>query len=173
MKKVVAAVVNLSTFNMQNHFQILGLEPSFAVDANALHRAYLQAQQASHPDRQTGKSDVQRQKAALASAAANDAYRVLKEDYLRAVHLLELQGVKVQGDDANVKPEPMLLMEVMEWNEEVEEASAPAELLAKLQTMRQSLIEQLQNELSPQTVIRLGYLEKTIANLTRKVKKAA
>ncbi|MDG1286420.1 MAG: Fe-S protein assembly co-chaperone HscB [Rickettsiales bacterium] len=172
MKKVAAAAVNLSTFRMHNHFQTLGFEPSFVQDAEALQRAYVRAQQVAHPDRQMGKSDAERQKAALASAAANDAYRVLKDDYLRAVHILELQGIRVQGDNATMKPDHALLMEVMEWNEEVEESagSQAAMLVGKFHTVREELVAQLHIEVSPQAVIRFGYLEKTIAILTRKIK---
>ena len=157
---------------MQNHFQTLELEPSFSVSEVELQRLYLQAQQQYHPDRQIGKSDIERQKAALNSAAANDAYRVLKDNYLRACHLLELQGLKVSGDNATVKPEQSLLMEVMQWNEDVEDSKGAeaAMLLGKLQAEHEYLIIALAGDIKPQSVIRLGYLEKTISNLTRKVK---
>jgi molecular chaperone HscB len=157
---------------MMNHFLTLGIESSFEIDSDLMHQAYLKAQQNSHPDRQIGKTDAERQQAALDSAAANDAYRVLKDDYLRAVHLLELEDIKVQGDDANVKPDNFLLMEVMEWNEQVENASGEAVplLMQKLQSEKDNLIQGLMQELNPQTVIRLGYLEKTLTNLQRKAK---
>ncbi len=157
---------------MQNHFKTLGVDETFTIDTDALHRAYLQAQQASHPDRQAGKTDAEKQMAALESATANDAYRILKDDYLRAVHLLEVKGIRVQGDHATVQPDNMLLMEVMEWNEAVEEVRGvqASELLGELQAKREKLLSLLTQLVDEQTVIRLGYLEKSITNLTKKVK---
>lgn len=158
---------------------MLNLEPAFVLDETAVHAAYVKLQQEAHPDRQTGKSDAERQKAALLSAAANDAYRVLKDEYLRACHLLELQGMKVHGDKAEIKPAPDLLMEVMEWNEQVEEAAGTqaATLLGKLETEQERLVEALTEsfaaehyEQAAQQTLRLNYLEKIIRILTRKVK---
>lgn len=155
---------------MRNHFEILGLEAHYAINLDALQRAYLLAQQRSHPDRQAGKSAEEKQKAALTSAAANDAYRVLKDDYLRAVHLLELQNIYVQGDQANVKAEAALLMEVMEWNEAAEtgDAEEKQRLKGQLQADYADIIEALKQELEPQQVIRLGYMQKTLNLLSRK-----
>ena len=160
---------------MQNHFEIFGLTASYEIDKTQLQSAYVKLQQHSHPDRQVGKTDIERQQAALASAAANDALRVLNDDYLRAVHLLALQGILVQGDNANTKPDGMLLMQVMEWNEELEEArgTQASALLGALQGERAEIISTLAVELSPQSVIRLGYLEKTIKLAEQKVKRLA
>lgn len=157
---------------MVDYFQTLGIEPSFALDMDRLQRAYVQLQQQYHPDRQTGKSAEDRQKAALASAEANEAFRVLKEDYPRACHLLELQDIRVQGDDANIKADNSLLMEVMEWNEQLEAADTATarNLQAQWQEERKALLESLKQKLEPQAVIRLGYLEKTLSNLNRKLR---
>lgn len=160
---------------MTNYFEILDLEIEFAVDESKLQAAYVKAQQQYHPDRQVGKSDTDRKKAALASAAANDAHRILNNDYSRACHLLELQGIKVHGDDANTKPDASLLAEVMQWNEDAEEVkgSDAAVLLGKLQIEHEDLLASLTSELTAQNVLRLGYLEKTLASLGHKVKAMA
>ena len=164
---------------MQNHFEILGFAPSYSLDNVALRAAYVKAQQLAHPDRQIGKTDAERQKAALQSAAANDALRVLEDDYLRAVHLLEIKDIFINGDHATTKPSGMLLMEVMEWGEEAEE-NASQSMLAEFQIKRNELIEKLEEEFgapyyekAAQNAIRLRYIDKTLELIAQNMKAIA
>lgn len=179
-KKAVAVAANLSTFKvMQNHFETLGFAPSYMIDNAELRSAYLRAQSVSHPDRQIGKSDAERQKAALDSAAANDALRVLEDDYLRAVHLLEIKDITINGDKATTKPNGMLLMEVMEWGEEAED-NATSSMLEDFKVKRSEVIALLGEqfgapyyEKAAQNAIRLRYIDKTIELIEHHVKAIA
>lgn len=169
----------LSRIAMSNHFTSLGLTPHFELDESELQAAYLRAQQESHPDRQVGKNDSDKQQAALRSAAANDAWGILKEPYLRAVHLLELQDIRIHGDNTNTKPEPTLLAEVMEWNEFADEvvASEAAMALGEYNAEHKQLMQQLSECFSAanysdaaQITLKIGYLEKMLKTLENKVK---
>jgi len=164
---------------MQNHFEILGFAPSYLLDSAELRAAYVKLQQAAHPDRQIGKSDVERQKAALESAAANYALRVLEDDYLRAVHLLELKDIFINGDHATTKPDGALLMEVMEWGEEAEE-NASDSMLNEFQQKRMQIIATLTEqfgapyyEKAAQSAIRLRYIDKTVELIQHHLKAKA
>ena len=113
---------------MQNYFQLLKLPQAYELDAVSLQRAYLAAQQQHHPDRQQGKDAAAKMLAVQASMDANQAFTTLKNPLLRAMHLLALLGIRVNGEQDTLAPEPALLMEVMEWREDLEEAKGHAEL---------------------------------------------
>lgn len=113
---------------MQNYFELLDIPVSFSIDEQELHRAYVARQREFHPDRQTGKGDVEKQKAILASMEINTAYQTLKNPVTRAQHLLALKDVRVGNDSKgdSYQPEPALLMQVMEQREALEQATDEA-----------------------------------------------
>lgn len=164
---------------MQNHFEILGFAPGYRLDSAVLRAAYVKLQQAAHPDRQIGKSDAERQQAALQSAAANDALHVLEDDYLRAVHLLELKDIFINGDQATTKPDGKLLMQVMEWGEEAEANASPAMLEAFSKKRKEAIsalcqqFETAEYEKAAQGAIRLRYIDKTIELIQQNMKALA
>ena len=155
---------------MQNYFQLLNLPQAYELDAASLQRAYLAAQQKNHPDRQQGKDAAAKMLAVQASMDANQAFSVLKNPLLRAMHLLELQGIRVNGEQDTLPPEPALLMEVMEWREGLEEAKTQESLerlFAQAATQREATLAEISAAFSsgqlPKAAagcIRLRYLEK-------------
>lgn len=158
---------------MQNYFELLGLEPSYQLDQAALQKAYVAAQQASHPDRLIGKSEQERGKAILLSMDANDAYEALKSPLLRAQHLLELKGIIVNADGADThKPNQALLMEMLELREGMAEASSEADAAKQVQDIKAAmkqievalteLFAQNDDEATAQQVIRLRYFGKAL-----------
>ena len=161
---------------MKNHFHILGLAESFALDIPALEQCYFRKQQEFHPDRQAGKGAAEKQRAILMSMEINQAYQTLKNPLLRAQHLLELQGIKVNTDGQDsIKPTPELLMEMMTLREEVAECQNLAgweklqqhgqrEWDALLALLQQSFESADYPNASLQT-IRLRYLEKFLEEL--------
>jgi molecular chaperone HscB len=108
---------------MDNYFIVLGLKPEFTVNLNALEERYFEIQRNVHPDRQIGKSEAERVAAIEHSMRANDAYETLKNPLTRAQHLLEIQGIFVNTEDDTQKPEPALLMEMMELREQLADAA--------------------------------------------------
>ncbi len=65
----------------------------------------------------------------------NDAYRVLKSDAKRAEYLLKLQGLDVADERSqSVKPDPALLAEMMELNEQLNDANT-GPLIAKVDAL--------------------------------------
>ena len=72
----------------------------------------------------------------------------MKSPLLRAQHLLDLQGIKINTDDGdNVKPAPELLMEMMELREQLAEADSEAmaaEAAQDLKTAMARVTQQMQ-----------------------------
>lgn len=102
---------------MIDSFATLGLSRTFDVSALAVENAYFEAQRRWHPDRFVALPQEERMAAAQASAAANDAYRILLDPFARAQHLLALNGVHVATDRDTVAPSQALLQEMLERRE--------------------------------------------------------
>jgi molecular chaperone HscB len=105
---------------VQDPFEILGVAPRFDLDEADLHKRFIQASAATHPDRFT--DPLEQADAAERSAVINDAYRTLKDPESRANALLVLLGGAAKTDDKTLPPD--LLVEMMEVRERMEEAIA-------------------------------------------------
>lgn len=158
---------------MRNYFELLGLKPSFALDASALQRAYVAAQQRFHPDRQAGASEAARAEAIQASMDANEAYETLKNPLGRAEHLLALEGVVVNTDERDThKPSQALLMDMLELRENLSQAAGEADAARQVQDLREAMrrceaslgeaFTQQAHEVAAQQAIRLRYLGKAL-----------
>jgi molecular chaperone HscB len=119
---------------MQNHFDLFGLAPAYALETDALERSYREIQSRVHPDRFAHAGDAERRASLQWTTRVNEAYRILKDPVQRARHLLELHGVDVAFETNTAMP-PDFLMQQMELRESLEEAKSPA----ALDEMRQSL----------------------------------
>ena len=107
----------------RNHFELLGLPVTFAVDANALDSAYRELQSRVHPDRYASASEAERRVAMQWATKANEAYRTLRNPVDRARYLLSLKGYDTE-EESNTSMPPDFLMQQMEWRESVEEGRA-------------------------------------------------
>jgi molecular chaperone HscB len=128
---------------MQNHFELFGLAPAFAVEADALERSYREIQSRVHPDRFAHAGDAERRASLQWTTRVNEAYRTLKDPVQRAKHLLELNGVDVAFETNTAMPSDFL-MQQMELREALEDAkdSAALDSLRKDLLHEKSLMEQ-------------------------------
>ncbi|GLV36783.1 Heat shock protein cognate 20 [Carabus blaptoides fortunei] len=92
-----------------------------------------------HPDKYSNKSDEEKQISEEYSSIVNKAYNILQSPINRGLHLLSLKGETINESDKNDDKE--FLLEIMELNEEVEEANTPEELLNLNKKNRQVLVE--------------------------------
>jgi molecular chaperone HscB len=106
----------------RNHFELFGLEPRFALDLDALNRAYRQVQSEVHPDRYAHLPAAEQRAAMQWATHVNGAFQTLKSPQARAKYLLELRGEPVDEEGRADLP-PEFLMEQMEWRERVETAA--------------------------------------------------
>ena len=112
---------------MQNHFDLFGLQPAFAVDEERLERAYREIQSRVHPDRFAHAGDAERRASLQWTTRVNEAYRALKNPVQRASHILELQGVDVAFETNTAMP-PDFLMQQMALREALEDAAGAKNL---------------------------------------------
>ena len=112
---------------MQNHFDLFGLQPAFAVDEKRLERAYREIQSRVHPDRYAHAGDAERRASLQWTTRVNEAYRTLKNPVQRASHLLELHGVDVAFETNTAMPADFLT-EQLELREALEDATGSKNL---------------------------------------------
>jgi molecular chaperone HscB len=100
-------------------FELFGLAPAWEVDRKALRRALLQLQRLTHPDHAGATDQAER-----ANAALNHAHEVLSDAFLRADDLIRRLGGPEESAERQMPQE--FLMEVLEWNEALDDAAEAA-----------------------------------------------
>ncbi len=124
---------------MKSHFELFGLAPAYALDAEALERAYRDVQSSVHPDRFAQAGDAERRASMQWSTRANEAYRMLKDPVERACYLLELHGVDAGFETDTAMPAEFLARQI-ELREALEEARDRKDATA-LERMKSELTE--------------------------------
>jgi molecular chaperone HscB len=130
---------------MSSHFELFGLAPAFAVDAQALERAYLEIQARVHPDRFAHAGDAERRAALQWTTRVNEAYRTLRSPVQRARYLLELNGVDA-GFETNTQMPGDFLLRQLELRETLAGANRPEaldELLAEVRREQRLLTQSI------------------------------
>jgi molecular chaperone HscB len=112
---------------MQNHFDLFHLPQRFAIDTEALDKAYREVQNKVHPDKFSNASDSEKRVAMQWATRANEAYQTLKNPFKRAAYLCELNGVDLQTESNTAMPREFL-MQQMEWREALEDAKAAKDI---------------------------------------------
>ncbi len=105
-------------------FAVFGLPRSLDVDERDLERRYLRLSRECHPDRHREQEVGDCLAVLQRSAEINDAWRVLRDPWLRAKALLERLQPGVL--DQNKKLDPMFLADALELAEEAAFASGDA-----------------------------------------------
>ncbi len=101
-------------------FAVLGVARSFDLEVAALEDRFRAVSRKLHPDRFANKAPVERRHALEQTTRLNDAYRTLKDPAKRGEHLLELRGLKLGADSAQMDPD--FLEQMMEDREKLMEA---------------------------------------------------
>jgi len=109
--------------NMQNHFELFGLEPGYALEAERLERAYREIQARIHPDRFAQAGDAERRASMEWTTRVNEAYRILRSPVQRARHVLELNGVDAALETNTAMPQEFLVRQ-LEMREALEQGEA-------------------------------------------------
>ena len=111
-------------------FEVLGLEPSYTLDGADLRARLRRFTRLVHPDFFALEGPELLARAERNNALLNDAFEVLSDDVRRADRLVADLGGPSEKDLGSMPQ--AFLMEVMEWNETLEEAAAGSEELARL-----------------------------------------
>jgi len=154
---------------MQNHFELFGLEPGYALEPERLERSYLEIQARIHPDRFAHAGDADRRASMQWTTRVNEAYRTLKDPVERARYLLELKGVDVAFETNTTMP-PDFLGRQLELREALELAQGQknAGALDRLRSALRSDAEELKTALGETIDARRDYA--AAAGLVRKLK---
>jgi molecular chaperone HscB len=132
-----------------DYFTYFGLPHKLWVGMGGLEQKFLQLSWKLHPDNFVNTTEREREMSLQRSSKLNDAYRVLRDPIARVAYLLELEGMRKEGEHKQQAP-PELLEEVFELNESLDELreakSAGANLDAltiKLRTAEKNFGEKL------------------------------
>jgi molecular chaperone HscB len=128
---------------LKNHFELFGLTPAFALEAESLERSYRGIQARIHPDRYAHAGDAERRASMQWTTRVNEAYRTLKSPVQRAKYLLEMNGVDV-GFETNTQMPTDFLLRQLELREALAGAKQPEaldELLAEVRREQRQLVQ--------------------------------
>ncbi|XP_059616314.1 iron-sulfur cluster co-chaperone protein HscB-like [Phlebotomus argentipes] len=123
----------------KNYFDILDLPLSYNVDSNALSVKFREMQSFLHPDKFSNKSQEEQDISLEWSSLVNKAYKTLLAPIKRGEYILERKGVQLPKDNSAL--DQMFLLEMMERNEEVDEANSDKDLRQLLVKVRKELSE--------------------------------
>ncbi|KAF4701957.1 hypothetical protein FOZ62_006307 [Perkinsus olseni] len=116
-----------------DYFQLLDQPHKFNLDTTVAEQSYRKWQTRLHPDKLASVEGADTDVAAAHSALVNDAINVLRSPLRRAVHLLELHaGINVDSEGDESKPEPSVLVEMFQYNEEIDDADGDEEELERI-----------------------------------------
>src|SRR6202048_4383831 len=133
-----------------DHFSLFGLPRKLWVEMSALEKRFLELSWKLHPDKFVNASSAEQETSLRRSSELNDAYRVLRDPVARVEYLLEIEGMRKEGEHKQQAP-PELLEEVFELNEsldELREAKASGGDLASLKSRLESAEKNFQGKLT-------------------------
>lgn len=125
---------------MHNYFEILKLEESFEIDENLLEDRYFEELAKYHPDK---ASEDKKPEFAAKSSIINNAYEVLKNDFHRAAHILEIHGININSDATAPKLPIDILEGIMEMQESLEDPTKKEAILEKAIILKQEILLEL------------------------------
>ncbi|MEO6953451.1 MAG: Fe-S protein assembly co-chaperone HscB [Polyangia bacterium] len=108
-----------------DHFVLFGLPRRFDIDRDDLERRYRELSREHHPDKHARGSDGDRLAAVQKTTDINAAYKVLRDDFSRAEHLLRRAGIETsehEQQDNRQTVDASLLTEIMELREALDDA---------------------------------------------------
>jgi len=128
---------------MSNYFEIFDLSPKLDLDLNSLEEQYLQLQLQFHPDLLINKTQKEQELAKIKISQINNAYEILKDPLKRAIYFLEINNIFIDS----IKPDNMLLVDIMEIKEELEEGNEEKVNLIKadLKKRKEDLYQEIIN----------------------------
>jgi molecular chaperone HscB len=103
-----------------DHFSLFTLPRKLWLEMSTLEKKFLELSWKLHPDKFVNASAQEQELSLKSSSELNDAYRVLRDPVARVEYLLELEGMRKEGEHKQQAP-PELLEEVFELNESLDE----------------------------------------------------
>ena len=104
----------------QNYFELFELECSVDINSEILEKKYLNFQKNFHPDKFVNSSDHEKRLSLQITSYINEAYKILKNDYLKSMYLLKIKGYDIDNQNSTIS-DPSFLIHQMELREESDE----------------------------------------------------
>src|SRR5260370_32353569 len=133
-----------------DHFSLFGLPRKLWIEMSALEKKFLELSWKLHPDKFVNASAEEQELSLKNSSELNDAYRVLRDPVARVEYLLELEGMRKEGEHKQQAPPELLeeVFELNEWLDELREAKASGDDLSSRKTRLKSAEKNFQGKLS-------------------------
>jgi len=129
-------------------FDVFGLAPAHALDLAALRKRLLRLSRGMHPDFFASADAATRALAEHDSARLNEAFELLSDEAARASWLVDAAGGPSESQERAMPQE--FLLEVLEWNEQLEAArenKGDAAALARLAPLEAELVQRRAQQL--------------------------
>jgi molecular chaperone HscB len=139
-----------TAWRTDDHFSLFGLPHKLWIEMGTLEQKFLQLSWKLHPDNFMNASPAEQELSLKRSSELNDAYRVLRDPVGRVEYLLELQGMRKEGEHKQQAPPELLeeVFELNEWLDELRDAKAAGSDLASLKSRLESAEKNFQEKLS-------------------------
>ena len=165
---------------LESYFQLLGLPKKYTLDQSLLKSKYLEMQVKFHPDRATDEN--QRHIFLEQSMMLNEAWKVLKDDYLRAEYMLKSSGVEFNDHVLRSVLSQSELEKIIEMHEIMDDTDDLDEL-HKIERPKSQEKAEMVHELgiyfdennitkALDLTVRLKYLTNLVGNIKLKIKHA-
>jgi molecular chaperone HscB len=128
-----------------NYFQILNQTQSFQISLPSLKQSYQSHMKLLHPDKHALSSSEVQQETASRSTQITHGYQILKNDYQRALHLLELNGHGLEEEDGMSISGDIVGMDVLMLVMEVRELVDNEEDVKELEGMMKDNDERVED----------------------------
>lgn len=129
-----------------NYFDIIGIRKNYIVTNEEVHKKYRELQKVLHPDKFGNKSEKERQISENLSSLINKAYSTLVHPLKRGLYMLQLEGISIPEATTNLNPE--FLMEIMERNEEIENAMGDKDKIFQLAKESKEVLDILSKQVA-------------------------
>jgi len=129
-----------------NYFDIIGVKKDFDIAHDQVQQKYKQLQTLLHPDKFGQKSEEEKEISENLSSLVNKAYSTLINPLDRGLYILKLHNVSIPEETTSLEPE--FLMEIMEINEQIEEASEDKGKTLELLKINRSVLDSLTKQIS-------------------------
>lgn len=160
------------------YFDIMGIPKSYDVTVTQIQKKYKELQKLLHPDKFSTKSEKEKEISEYFSSLVNKAYTTLSHPLKRGLYMLKLNNIIISEETDSINAE--FLMEIMEKNEEIDEADNDREKIKQLMQENERLLSNLTKDVADAfrkedikkaetLLIRMKYYD-TIHNRLKKLK---
>ena len=133
-----------------DYFELFEIPRKLWIEMGGLDKKFLELSWKLHPDKFVNASAEEQVLSLKRSSEMNDAYRMLRDPVARVEYLLQIEGMRKEGEHKQQAP-PELLEEVFELNEsldELREAKSAGGDLAGLKARLESAEKNFQEKLA-------------------------